>query len=120
MNWTLAAGRGYTREQMIKVTIFYPSREGGTFDFDYYLKRHMPMSIERHGAALRGVTVERGLSGVAPGSSPAHVAICHLFFDSMEAFLQAFLPHADVLQGDIPNYTNIEPVIQFSEVELQR
>jgi len=105
---------------MIKVTILYPNKKGGRFDFDYYLKRHMPMSIERHGSALRGVTVERGLSGTIPNSQPTYVAICHLFFDSVDAFLQAFMPHAEVLQGDIPNYTNIEPVIQFSEVEIHR
>jgi uncharacterized protein (TIGR02118 family) len=105
---------------MIKVTILYPNKEGGKFDFDYYLKRHMPVSIERHGPALRGVTVERGLSGVTPGSPPAYAAICHLFFDSVEAFVQAFMPHAAELQGDIPNYTNIEPVIQFSQVEINQ
>ena len=105
---------------MIKVTILYPDKEGGTFDFDYYLKRHMPMSIERHGPALRGVTVDRGLSGVTPGSKPTHVAICHLFFDSVDAFVHAFMPHAEVLQGDIPKFTNIAPVIQFSEVEIHK
>ncbi len=105
---------------MIKVTILYPNNEGRKFDFDYYLKRHMPMSIERQGPTLRGVTVERGLCGVEPGSPPAFVAACHLFFDSMDAFLGAFMPHAEVLRGDIRNYTDIEPVIQFSEVEIQK
>ena len=35
-----------------------------------------------------------------------------------KAFLAAFLPHAQVLQGDMPNYTDIEPVMQFSEIKL--
>jgi len=78
------------------------------------------MSIERLGPALRGVTVERGLSGVTPDSPPTYIAICHFFFDSTDAFMQAFLPHAEALQGDIPNYTNSEPVIQFSEVEIHK
>jgi len=103
---------------MIKVTILYPNKEDGRFDFDYYLKVHMPMSIERHGASMRGVTVERGLSGTVPSSPPTYIAICHLFFDSVEAFAQAFMPHAKELQGDIPNFTDIEPVIQFSEVVI--
>jgi uncharacterized protein (TIGR02118 family) len=105
---------------MIKVTILYPAKAGAKFDFDYYLKRHMPMSIELQGPALRGVTVERGLCGVEPGSQPAFVAGCHFFFDSMDAFMDAFMPHAEVLQGDIRNYTDIEPVIQFSEVEIHQ
>jgi len=105
---------------MIKVSILYPNEAGGTFDFDYYLNKHMPRSIELHGKALRGVIVERGLCGVTPGSQPAYVAMCHLFFDSVEAFVQAFTPHAAELQGDIPKYTNIKPIIQFSAVEIHR
>ena len=34
--------------------------------------------------------------------------------------MAAFVPHAAVLQGDMPNYTDIEPVIQFSEVLIAR
>jgi hypothetical protein len=30
--------------------------------------------------------------------------------------MAAFMPNAEMLQGDVPNYTDIEPVIQFSEV----
>jgi hypothetical protein len=31
--------------EMIKVSIFYPHKEGGQFDMQYYLETHMPMSI---------------------------------------------------------------------------
>jgi uncharacterized protein (TIGR02118 family) len=44
--------------------------------------------------------------------------MCHLLFNSIEDFIAAFTPHAEVLQGDIANYTDIEPVIQFNEVLL--
>ena len=30
--------------------------------------------------------------------------------------MAAFMPNAVGIQGDIPNYTDIKPVIQFSEV----
>jgi uncharacterized protein (TIGR02118 family) len=78
----------------------------------------MPMSIQKLGTALRGVSVERGLSGTDPGSPPSYIAMCHLRFDSIEAFLEAFLPHAELLQGDIAKYTDIEPIIQFSEERI--
>jgi uncharacterized protein (TIGR02118 family) len=42
--------------------------------------------------------------------------MCHFSFDSMESFMAAFEPHAKVLQGDMPNYTDIHPVIQVNEV----
>jgi uncharacterized protein (TIGR02118 family) len=103
---------------MIKVNILYPNQEGSRFDLEYYFNTHMPMSIEKLGTALRGVSVEHGLSGTEPGSPPAYIAMCHLRFDSIEAFLEAFLPHAELLQGDIAKYTDIEPIIQFSEERI--
>ena len=107
---------------MIKVSIFYPRKEGGRFDTDHYLETHMPMSIERLGAhpGFRGVSFEHGIDGAVPGTDAAYVAMCHFLFDRVEDFMAAFTPHANVLQGDIPNYTNIEPVIQFSEVKILR
>lgn len=103
---------------MIKVNILYPNKEGARFDLDYYVNTHMPMSIEKLGPALRGVSVEQGLGGTEPGSPPAYIAMCHLRFDSMDAFMAAFLPNAEALQGDIPNYTDIDPIIQFSEERI--
>ncbi len=44
--------------------------------------------------------------------------MCHYLFDSVEAFLATFAQHAELLQGDIPNYTDIKPIIQFSSVEI--
>jgi hypothetical protein len=44
--------------------------------------------------------------------------MCHYLFDSAEDFLAAFQHHADVLQGDTPNYTDLQAVIQFSAVEI--
>ena len=105
---------------MIRVNIFYPNKEGGRFDLDYYLNTHMPMAIEKLGPSLKGVSVEHGVSGVQPGIKPAYVAMCNYTFDSAEAFLAAFIPQSQVLQGDIPNYTDIEPVIQFSEIKISQ
>ncbi len=105
---------------MINVSVLYPSKEGSKFDLDYYCNTHIPMVEQKLGTALKGVTVESGLSGGLPESSPPYVAIGHLLFDSLEAFIEAFSPHAEVLEGDIPNYTNIKPIIQISEVIISR
>src|SRR5690349_25012830 len=92
-------------DSMIRVNIFYPNKEGGRFDLDYYLNTHMPMAIEKLKPALKGVSVEYGVSGVQPGAKAAYIAMCNYTFDSAEAFLEAFMPHAELLQGDIANYT---------------
>jgi len=103
---------------MIKVSVFYPDREGSKFDMDYYCRRHIPMAREKLGPACKGVAVEQGIGGATPGSRPGFIAMGHLYFDSIEAFQKAFGPHADAIMGDIPNYTDIQPTIQISEVKI--
>ena len=103
---------------MIKVSVFYPAGENKKFDMDYYCKRHMPLVQQTVGAACKSMAVEQGLAGGAPGAPPTYAAMGHLYFDSLAAFETAFLPHAQALLADVPNYTNIQPVIQISEVKM--
>lgn len=107
---------------MIRISILYPNSEGARFDLSYYVDRHMPISIGLLGAhpGFKGVSVEQGLGGPVPGSGPAYIAMCHFLFDSIEDFLAAFMPHAEALQADMANYTDIEPVIQFNAVLISR
>jgi uncharacterized protein (TIGR02118 family) len=60
---------------MIKVNILYPNNEGTWFDLDYYCKVHMPMSIRMLSPALKGVSIESGLSGTTLGSKPTYIAL---------------------------------------------
>jgi len=46
------------------------------------------------------------------------LAMGHLLFESVEAFEGSFGPHANQIVGDVPNYTNIQPVIQVSQVMM--
>jgi uncharacterized protein (TIGR02118 family) len=103
---------------VISVTVLYPNQDGAKFDMGYYLGKHIPMVKKLLGAALKGVTVEQGVGGGTPGSKAAYATICHLFFDSVEAFQAAFGPHAPAVQGDIHNYSTVTPIIQTSEVKL--
>ena len=102
----------------IKVSVLYPSGEGKTFDMDYYCNKHVPMAAQLLGDAVIGATVERGLAGGAPDSKPTYQAMGNLYFESIENFQNSFGPNADKIMGDLPNYTNIEPVIQISEVMI--
>jgi uncharacterized protein (TIGR02118 family) len=105
---------------MVTVSILYPRTDGGRFDADYYVRTHMPMSIRLLGEAMTAVSVELGVSLAEPGSAPAFVACTHFTCASREAFEAAFLPNAEVLQGDMPNYTDIAPIIQFNDVALTK
>ena len=103
---------------MIKLSVLYPNGDGSRFDMDYYCGRHVPMVRQKFGSACRGVSVERGISGAAPGTPPAFLAMGHLLFDSVEMFQAAFAPHAQAIMADLPNYTNVQPIVQISEVRL--
>jgi uncharacterized protein (TIGR02118 family) len=103
---------------MIKVTVFYPSDKGSKFDIDYYCNKHMPMVQQKLGAACKKIAVEYGIAGGAPGSKPGFAAMGHLYFDSVDAFRTAWGPHAKEILADIPNYTDIAPTTQISEVKV--
>jgi len=103
---------------MIKVTVVYPNNPGSRFDIAYYCKTHIPLVQRLLGTALKGVAVEQGIAGGTPGSPAPYLAIGQLQFDSVEAFQASFGPHAQKIMADIPNYTNVQPVIQISEVKL--
>jgi uncharacterized protein (TIGR02118 family) len=102
---------------MIKVSVFYPSGEGITFDIDYYCNTHMPM-IPALVSSCKKIEVDHVFMGGKPGSPPIYIAIGHIYFESMDAFATTFPPHEATLMADIPNFTNATPVFQFSEVKL--
>lgn len=103
---------------MVKVSVLYPLEEGGKFDMDYYCNSHLPMVLEKLGSACKGVSAEEGMGGAQPGSSAPYVAIGHIFFNSLEEFQSSFGPNVPEFMADVPNYTNIEPIVQISNVRF--
>ena len=103
---------------MVKISIFYPNQPDGWFDMAYYLERHIPMTLERVGKhpGYRRVMVEEGMGGEQPGSTATYAAICSFEFDSKESFLAAFEPHWPVIEADVPNYTNLEPILEYYQI----
>ncbi len=104
------------KKGMIKVTILYPNDNGKTFDMDYYSNKHMPMVASLLGDSLRLLTIDKGIAGRTPDEPIPYLAIGYLYFDKLSAYQNSFGPHAEKIIGDIPNYTNIQPVLQISEV----
>ena len=103
---------------MIKVSVMYPNGSGAKFDMNYYLASHMPMVKQKIGAALKGMAVEEGLGGAQPGTTATYLAMGHLLFESVDAYGAAFTAHAASIMADIPNYTNVQPIIQVSAVKM--
>lgn len=103
---------------MLKVSVFSPNAAGSKFDMDYDCRSHIPMAQQKRGTACKGVAVEQGLAGGAPGALAAFVAMGHLYFDPVDSFQAAFGPHAEAIMADIPNYTDISLQIQISDVKI--
>ena len=101
---------------MIKFSVFYPNTPGARFDHGYYRDKHMPLVKQLMGERCKFYTIDKGIAGGAPGEPATYVGMCHIFCDSVEAFQAGFGPHADQILGDIKNYTDLAPVMQFSEV----
>ena len=93
---------------MIKLSVFYPTTEGATFDHDYYRDKHVPLCVNTW--SLNGAEIEKGIDG-------PYVAAVHFTFDSLEALGAAMgaAGTGDIL-ADVANYTTIVPVMQTSEV----
>jgi len=103
---------------MVKVSVLYPKQPDTKFDMPYYLNSHIKMVQQLLGPRLKGVAVEEGISGMQPGTSASYAAMGHLLFESVADFQASFGPHAQTIVGDIPNYTNSQPIIQISEIKL--
>jgi len=103
---------------MIKVSVLYPNRTDGRFDLDYYTKTHVPLVLERCGDAIKRGEIERGTASAGDNSSPPFRIVAHLLFESTEAMQASFGRHLAEFVADLPNFTDIEPVVQVSEVLL--
>lgn len=101
---------------MIKVSVMYPNTPGARFDHAYYRDVHMPLVKQRMGEHCRHYTIDRGIAGGEPNAPATYVAMCHIFCDSVAAFEAGFLPHMKEILADIPNYTDVAPVVQMSDV----
>lgn len=102
---------------MIKVSIFYPNGEGNTFDMDYYADKHMPMAAGLFGDDLKAMVIDKGLAGGAPDTAAPYIAVGYFYFADMAACQSSMGTHSEALKADVPNYTNIQPVLQISEVQ---
>ena len=104
------------KKGMIKVTVLYPNGEGKTFDMDYYTNKHVPMVQSLFGDSLKAVAIDKGIASGTPDTPVPYLAIGYLYFETISAFQNSMAPNAEKIMADIPKYTNIQPVIQVSEV----
>jgi uncharacterized protein (TIGR02118 family) len=102
---------------MVRISVYYPNEAGKKFDFDYYANKHMKLVRDRLGSfGVVRTEVDKGIAGGAPGSSAPYVAVGHVYCNALADFQKGMGQHGKEIMGDIPNYTNIQPQMQISEI----
>ncbi len=103
---------------MFCATVAYPIQQGGTFNFEYFATHHVPMFARLLGENCVRFEVHRSLA--SPGApAPRFIAIAYFWLTSGEAFGAALAQHGKEIYSDIPQFTDIEPVREWSEVVYQ-
>lgn len=93
---------------MIRFSVLYPATEGARFDHDYYAEKHVPLALRTWG--LERAEIDRGVNG-------PYVAAVHFLFDSMDDLGAALGAEGTAeVNADLPNYTDVTPVVQISEI----
>ena len=89
----------------------YPNQDGNRFDITTTAPSTCPgylNCLDPLSAAWRSKKVSRVWT---PGSPAPYLAMGHLYFDSVAAFQDTFMPHVAPLLADIPNFTNCHPTV---------
>jgi uncharacterized protein (TIGR02118 family) len=102
---------------MIRVAVLYPNKPGATFDYTYYAKKHMKLVEEKlKKMGLVRVEIDKAISGTTPGSTQPYITVGYLIFNSVDDLKKASGPMGGELHEDIPNFTNVEPIVQVCEI----
>lgn len=101
---------------MYKVSILYPNGDDKNFDMDYYEKKHMPMMAGFLGKNLKFYEIDKGIAGRTPSDKVPFVTIGYFYIYDVAEYNKAIAQNRDAVVSDIKNYTNIQPVIQISEI----
>jgi uncharacterized protein (TIGR02118 family) len=105
---------------MISVIVLYPNVPGSRFDMDYYLGPHLKLVRDRlEPMGMRSMTIITE-AALDPAAGPqAYRLMADLRFDDMDATRKALTAHGPETQADIPNFTDVPPVILIGAAQAR-
>ena len=83
---------------------------------EYYENKHMPMVAAFLGNNLQFYEIDKGIAGRTPNDKVPYLAVGYFYVKDMAAYNNVISQHKEAIISDFKNYTNIQPVIQVSEV----
>ncbi|WP_173923137.1 EthD family reductase [Agromyces sp. Marseille-P2726] len=89
------------------------------FDHEYYVSKHVPRFVELLGDRCLRLEVQTPTQ--TPESAPAeYAAVAYVWLDSPDAIGQTLAEHGDEILGDIPNFTQSTPEVDYWNVTAAR
>jgi uncharacterized protein (TIGR02118 family) len=98
----------------MSLQVMHPITETTNFDYDYYFNKHMQIVGETLGEHIQSTLVTKSIAG-GPDIPAGYYAIATIVFEDQSA-MDLALSKAGPAFGDIPNFTNTEPVMLIGEV----
>ena len=98
----------------MSLQVMYPVTETTKFDYDYYFNKFKKIVGETLGEHTQSTLVTKCIAG-GPDVPAGYYAIATMVFENQSA-LDLALSKAGTALGDIPNFTNAEPVMLIGEV----
>ena len=99
----------------LSLQVLYPASADATFDYDYYVKTHLPLVEEHWGDLIETVEASRGIAS-GPEMPPAYLLIATITFADETALNTAMGEKGGVIIDDVANFTNVRPQILIGEV----
>ncbi len=99
----------------ITVTVMYPNTPGSKFDMDYYLGSHFDLVGKLWGPKLLSARAVKGVATPDPDTPPPYQIMAILELESTEDLQALVEEHGAEVMGDIPNFTDVAPIVQISE-----
>jgi uncharacterized protein (TIGR02118 family) len=98
------------------ITVLYENLADATFDLDYYLATHMPLVDEKFKRfGLKGWRVIKAV-GTPFGDEARFSIIANLEFDSADQFKAAVAAEGGPVFGDVPNFSNKNPIVVIGDL----
>lgn len=100
---------------MFCASVAYPIQQGGTFDFNYFANKHVPLFARFLGDNCVKFEVHKNLA--SPGApAPSFLGVAYFWVKSGEEFGATLAQYSKEIYSDITQFTDIEPIRQWSEV----
>ena len=98
----------------MSIQVMCPITETSNFDYDYYFSKHMKIVGETLREHIQSTLITKGIAG-GPDVPAGSYATATMVFEDKSA-MDLALSKIGTALGDIPNFTDTEPVMLIGEV----